>query len=621
MRFAVIVFSVALLFASVPAEAAASGGSVRVAARGVIVTGAEKPLPGLRIFFYNVRRTEQIDALAEKMKKRFPKIDSALADSLAKGGSDALKKEQYVVIIGHPLAIASCEPAGVKNVDALGEVVITLKRTAGLGVDREPTRDLGFLVLAVPRSDYTSVLKVVAKQGTAEIRPSSVKTDKKSASLRKYYDSMLESTNSQIALQTYRLARWCEKEGLHDEAREHYARALLLNPLSRRSAEALRRIDVLESLRIVPEKAGQFLARARALMSIGRYSEAKADIDSVLRLDAKAPDALYLRAVYFRNHRMLKEACASLDAALKYAPRRADCLALRARCYALRGMREKAEADARAAAAAAPSAGCVLHLRAFLVVSGISEAADKKERARMYGEALDLLSEAIKADPDSFEAYVERAGVHLALGDEDCARSDCVAAFRLNPYHYLVHHIIGRYHLVMKEPLRAEAAYSVAVSNFPNLYYVYNERGRYYCLVKNLVAALKDFSRAISLDAERDEVYFNRASVEYKLERIDRALKDLDKAVKLSPKRALYRWERARISYDLGNLDSALQDLRVLEELGAANASLYYLKGLIFLHKKNKDTALKNFRRALAMKPSEDMKKELEKKIKEVSAE
>ena len=591
---------------------------MREAARGRIKTGAEKPLPVIRIFFYEVRSKEQLDALHAKMKKKFPRIDDSLKKSLAKEKEGVFEHYRYAVIFGHPVVIETCVPLDCEDIAERGETIINLKRHAKLSVDEEPSRELGFIVLAVPENNFAPLLKVISGQGTAVIEPSLPDPGAETGSLRKKYRLMKDSTNMEAANLVYKLGQWCEDSGLYDRAREHYSRSLLFNPLSRRSAEALRRMTVLEKLNVLPKNADEFLGRAEALMSIGRYEEALKDIEDALKLDAKKADAYFLKAEYHRTFLEMKEACEALDAALKLDPRSARFYAQRARCHAMRGMFDRAKADISSATALDARDDRLLSARALIIATEAGNEKDGKKREKMLGEALVLLGQAIAARPDCFEHYCDRAAAHLALGNLDYALQDCIEAFRRNPYHYLVHHTIGKYYLYDEQPLKAEESYSRAVENFPTLPYVFNERGTYRFIAGDYRSAVEDFSKAVELAPDNAKAYYNRALALIVLERKDLAAQDLNKAIELVPENSLYRWERARQNYSVGDLAKALEDLQAIIDSGAGNASVHYMVGLIHLHRKENAGAAKSFRKALELNPEEKLRKEIESQLKSI---
>ncbi len=591
---------------------------MRGAARGRIKTGAAKPLPVIRIFFYDVRGKEQLDALHARMKKKFPRIDDSLKKSLAKEKESVFEDYRYAIIFGHPTVIETCVPLDCENIPERGETIINLKRHAKLAADEEPSRELGFIVLAVPGNNNMLLLKVISGQGKAVIEPSFPGSGAETSRLRKEYRLMKDSTNMEAANLMYKLGKWCEDKGLYNRAHEHYSRSLLFNPLSRRSAEALRRMSVLEKLNVLPEDAKEFLGRAEALMSIGRYEEASKDIKSALKLDAKNPDAYFLKAEYYRTFLKTKEACESLDAALKLDPRSARCYAQRARCHAMRGMLDRAQADIRSAAALDARDDHLLSARALIITIEANNEKDRTKREKMLGEALVLLGQAITARPDCFEHYADRAAVHLALGSLKHALQDCIEAFRRNPYHYLVHHSIGKYYLYDEQFLKAKESYSRAVANFPNLPYVFSERGTCHFITGDYRSAEADYSRAVELAPDDAMAYYNRARALMKLERKDLAAQDLNKAVELAPEDSLYRWERARLNYSVGDLAKAIKDLQVIIDNGAGNASVHYMVGLIHLHRKENAEAAKSFRKALELNPEEKLRGEIESKLKSI---
>ncbi len=113
--------------------------------------------------------------------------------------------------------------------------------------------------------------------------------------------------------------------------------------------------------------------------------------------------------------------------------------------------------------------------------------------------ALDLLNQAVSADPNFAVAFNDRGRVHAKIGQYDQALKDYDAAIKL------------------------DSAYVKAYSNRGVVLY---ETDRY-------EEALKDLNRAIVLNPGYATAYLNRGLVNYQMDRTENACKDFKKACEL----------------------------------------------------------------------------------------
>ena len=100
-----------------------------------------------------------------------------------------------------------------------------------------------------------------------------------------------------------------------------------------------------------------YLLRARTLADKNDYDRALADVDTLLKADARNIRALGLRAGIFARQGDCARAIADFDAVIAIDAKAWDGYVGRAQCYATLGERDRAAADYRAAlAGGAPDA-------------------------------------------------------------------------------------------------------------------------------------------------------------------------------------------------------------------------------------------------------------------------
>ena len=307
----------------------------------------------------------------------------------------------------------------------------------------------------------------------------------------------------------------------------------------------------------------------------------------------------------------------ALDEAIKLAPGEARYYSQRANCLMFMGKPKSAEADMAKAEQIDPKDSCLLRLKTAELTAEAREQKGEAQR-KTLSEALDTISRAIAAHPDDYQNYCVRATLHILLKNREYAFADAIEAFRLNPYHYRVHLLLGKYYLDGKELQKAEAFYTQAVRNFPKIKSVVVERAKFYVLIDDLKAALADYTAAIDIDGEDAELHYARASIHLMRGDADKAVPDLDKAIELEPGNVGYRFDRARLYFDRSDLGKALPDLNAIVDLGQANDAVYFMIAVIYTSKGDKVRAIENFRKVLEVSKDEKLRAEALVRIKQL---
>lgn len=154
--------------------------------------------------------------------------------------------------------------------------------------------------------------------------------------------------------------------------------------------------------------------------------------------------------------------------------------------------------------------------------------------------------EAIRAQPDFVDAYVERAEARRRLVRYELSLEDCNKIIRLKP----------------DEPRG------------------YNCRGFGRQLLKQYEASLTDFDEAIHRNPNFALAYGNRGTTYNLLQRYDRALQDFDKAIRLLPRNPLLHIKRGNAYSNLKQYDKAIQDYTAGIRLQPNNMNAYRLRAL-----------------------------------------
>jgi len=159
---------------------------------------------------------------------------------------------------------------------------------------------------------------------------------------------------------------------------------------------------------------------------------------------------------------------------------------------------------------------------------------DTYVRAGRYDEALDSFDRSIALEPDSADAYYDRAAVYFALGRYDSAIGDYDKVIELNP----------------------------------NSAAAYNNRGNACAAAHQLQEAIRDYEKAMALEPRSALPYFNRANVRMQLRRTAEAIRDFSAAISLKPEYPEAYNNRAAAYFELQEYGKARSDIQMCARLG-----------------------------------------------------
>lgn len=387
------------------------------------------------------------------------------------------------------------------------------------------------------------------------------------------------------SLKAPRMAR-SKKPGVQDIVREAlaYVRA---NELERALACLLARPEATLK--------DSFACYLIGLINVNRGEDAAAlsFYDKAIALNARNAEALEGRARLMRRLGRFKEAIADYEALLRFMPARPDALCNLGEAYEAAGLRAKAiECYERALKDSPPGYTPALTAHALLIYEdGRTES------------ALEELRAALAADPNNATAWYNCGVVHAAR-DEDREALDCFAhALHLVPgYPKALYGAAG----ALQKLGRAEEALSACAkllrqtpSDFDALFLT----GNVLYDMRQLGEALAAFDKALQIDPTHLGALCNKGATLRELGRFQEATQMFDAALERNAAcieallgRGIVEFKSSRIVEARAYFERALA-------VDPSSATAWCGRGLALQHLGDIAEARSNFERALALKP------------------
>ncbi len=149
---------------------------------------------------------------------------------------------------------------------------------------------------------------------------------------------------------------------------------------------------------------------------------------------------------------------------------------------------------------------------------------------------VDELTQQIKANPNDYELWAERAVVYRRAHDHEKAEPDIEEALKLNPKWQQGFMFKAIYLDERKRPREAIEAINCAEKIGPLEARDYALRGAIYGLLKDYKPALKDLNQAIAMDPTKPKQFGSRAFVKLQLYGPnEEVVQDLEQSLKLNP--------------------------------------------------------------------------------------
>ena len=197
-----------------------------------------------------------------------------------------------------------------------------------------------------------------------------------------------------------------------------------------------------------------------------------------------------------------------------------------------------------------------------------ADATSFEERRKENEKSIEYFTQAIKLNPNLFEAYHNRGGAYIKMDRHDRAIRDFNEAIDSNPNH--VESYIGRAFCrgMGGDYERAIEDCNRAIELDPNNSKAHSTRGVIYELKGDCGRALEDCNHAIELDSNNSYAYNARGVTYHKRDDNRSAIEDYTKAIELNANYAQAYYNRGEMRLHLEEWDGAKADLTHARDRG-----------------------------------------------------
>lgn len=189
----------------------------------------------------------------------------------------------------------------------------------------------------------------------------------------------------------------------------------------------------------------------------------------------------------------------------------------------------------------------------------IQQGITRSEQGNWVGAIKDY-SQALQIDSSDARAYLYRGDARGKLGDFQGAITDYDQALQMNPMLSEAYNHRGIAYVKLNQPEKAILNYEQAIKLNPNNAEAYVNLGNLYLRSKNYQQAINNYDTAIRINPNQAKVYNNRGLVHAELKNYQAAIADYDQALLLDSSLAMTFSNRGDAYFHLGNYQEAIID-------------------------------------------------------------
>lgn len=253
--------------------------------------------------------------------------------------------------------------------------------------------------------------------------------------------------------------------------------------------------------------------------------------------------------------------------------------------------------------AALALAGCETAMGIRPPGRGIAEISDTDPKAAATN--IDSLTEVIKRNPSSAEAYNTRGAAYARVGRFSEATVDFTEAAKLDPNSAAAYTNRALAERQMGHNDTARADFDRAIAANPNHAPAYVGRANLLRAQGNLDQALSDLDTAIRINPESAQAFHSRGLIYQKRNDYTRAVTDFDNAIDRDPFVFAPYQARGESLVAVGKYDKAIEDFNAALNVNNKSAQAWAWLGLAYEKTGNKQKSQECYQRATQLDASQ----------------
>jgi tetratricopeptide (TPR) repeat protein len=227
-----------------------------------------------------------------------------------------------------------------------------------------------------------------------------------------------------------------------------------------------------------------------------------------------------------------------------------------------------------------------------------------KQQLNRKDEAIKDFNESIRLAPNDFNNFLNRAKYFESMNKNSDASNDYLQVIKLNAKCTDAYISLGNLYLLNKQKTEAEKYFDEAIKLGTRNAKVYQGKASIAKENGNHDAAYTNYTKAIELDDNYGQGFFERGELLFNKQKFKEAIIDFNNAEKRNFKSEKLYTLRAQAKIKQGDLDAALGDLNIVTTTyKSKNAELYFYIGNAHFMKNDWGAAAKDYGKAISVKP------------------
>ncbi|MFM5980800.1 MAG: tetratricopeptide repeat protein [Sphaerospermopsis kisseleviana] len=221
--------------------------------------------------------------------------------------------------------------------------------------------------------------------------------------------------------------------------------------------------------------------------------------------------------------------------------------------------------------------------------------------------AIKAMENAVRKDPNSWQAHYNVAWIWLIQEKDDLALNVINIAIREQPSFYRSYLLKGFMFQELKQYENAIEALNQAIleaeKDKQKDFSIYQVRGELLGELKKYQEAIDDYTQAITINPKADYAYNNRGVAKADLGDEKSAIDDYTQAITINPQYTTAYNNRGKAKYKLGDKKGAIDDFTQAITINPQSGNAYYDRGVVKSDLGDKKGAIADYTQAITINP------------------